>query len=84
MVLMNLFAGQPGDADLENTLVDTVGEGEGGADWESNIEKVHITIWKIDNQWELVLWPGSLKPVFLDNLRGVWRGREFQDGGDIR
>ena len=32
MVLMNLFAGQPGDADIENTLVDPVGEGEGGAD----------------------------------------------------
>ena len=32
MVLMNLFAGQSGDADLENTLLDTVGEGEGGAD----------------------------------------------------
>jgi hypothetical protein len=32
VVLMNLFAGQPGDADIENTLVDTVGEGEGGTD----------------------------------------------------
>ena len=29
---MNLFAGQPGDADIENTLVYPVGEGEGGAD----------------------------------------------------
>ena len=55
MVLMNLFAGQPGDADIENTLVDTVGEGEGGADGESNIENVHITVCKINNQWELVL-----------------------------
>ena len=50
MVLMNIFAGQPGDADIENTLVDPVGEGEGGADWESNTENVHIIIWKIDNQ----------------------------------
>ena len=50
MVLMNLFAGELGDADIENTLVDTVGEGEGGADWESNIENVHNIIWKIDNQ----------------------------------
>ena len=32
MVLINLFAGQPGDADIENTLMDTVGEGVGGAD----------------------------------------------------
>ena len=28
--LMNLFAGSSGDADIENTLVDTVGEGKGG------------------------------------------------------
>ena len=47
---MNLFAGQPGDADIENRLVDPVGEGEGGADWESNIENMHITVWNIDNQ----------------------------------
>ena len=32
VILMNLFAGQPGDADIENRLMDTVGEGEGGAD----------------------------------------------------
>ena len=32
MILMNLFAGQPGDADIENRLMDTVGKGEGGAD----------------------------------------------------
>ena len=32
MVLMNLFAGQPDYADIENTLVETVGEGEGGTD----------------------------------------------------
>ena len=32
MILMNLFAGQPGDADIESRLMDTVGEGEGGAD----------------------------------------------------
>ena len=29
-VLMNLFAGQPGDADIENRLMDTVGEGDRG------------------------------------------------------
>ena len=65
MILMNLFAGQPGDADIENTLMDTVGEGVGGADWESNIENVHITICKINNQWELVLWLRELKASAL-------------------
>ena len=32
MVLMNLFSGQPGNADIENRLTGTVWEGEGGAD----------------------------------------------------
>ena len=30
MVVMNLFAGKNRDTDIENRLVDTVGEGEGG------------------------------------------------------
>ena len=34
MVLMNLF----GDADVEKRLVDTAGEGEGGTNWEGNVE----------------------------------------------
>ena len=32
MVLMNLFAGQHGDTDVENRLVATVEVGEGAAD----------------------------------------------------
>ena len=30
MVLVELFAGRNGDTDIENKLVDPVGEGEGG------------------------------------------------------
>ena len=30
MLLMNLFAGQDRDTDIEKRLVDTAGEGEGG------------------------------------------------------
>ena len=30
MILMNLLAGRNGNADIENGLVDTVGEGENG------------------------------------------------------
>ena len=37
MVLMNLFQGSNGNADIENRLVDTVG-GEDGTNWESNME----------------------------------------------
>ena len=38
MVLINLFQGSNADTDIENRLVDTVGEGEGGTNWESNME----------------------------------------------
>ena len=34
---MNLSAVQWWDADIGNRLVDTVGEGEGGMNWESSI-----------------------------------------------
>ena len=37
LVLMNLSAVQWWDADIGNRLVDIVGEGEGGMNWESSI-----------------------------------------------
>ena len=30
--------GSDGDADIENRIMDVVGEGEGGTNWESSIE----------------------------------------------
>ena len=36
MVLMNLFARQQWDIDIENGFVDIAGEGEVGMNWESN------------------------------------------------
>ena len=38
MVQMNLFQGRNRDADVENKHVDTVGEGEGGTNWEISID----------------------------------------------
>ena len=38
MVLMNLFAGKYGGTDIENRLVDTVGEGKSGKNGESSID----------------------------------------------
>ena len=38
MVLMNLFAGRNRDSGRENRLMDTVGAGEGGTNWESSME----------------------------------------------
>ena len=38
MVLMNLYAGEQWNAGIGNRLVDTVGEGEDGTNWESRTE----------------------------------------------
>ena len=38
MILLNLFEGEQWDAGIENRLVDTIWEGEGGMTWESNME----------------------------------------------
>ena len=43
MVLMNLFSGRKGDADIENGLADTVGKGERGTNGDSSIDVcIHI------------------------------------------
>ena len=34
--------GSSGDADIENRLVDTVGEGEGRTSWKSSMETYHM------------------------------------------
>ena len=47
MVLMNLLAylqGRIRDAGVENRLVDTAGEGKGGANGESNITYIHCHV----------------------------------------
>ena len=44
------------DTDMENTLVDTVGEGESGTNQARSIETyVHYKICKIDSQGEFVV-----------------------------
>ena len=51
-----------------------------------NIE-TYITICKIDNQWEFVVWLKKLKQGLCINLErwvGARDGREVQKGGDIR
>ena len=46
--------GISGDTDIENRLVGTVGEGEGGMKWENSIETEFIA-WKMNSQWELAV-----------------------------
>ena len=38
MVLMNIFAGRNGDADIEDSLADTAAEGKSGTSQESSID----------------------------------------------
>ena len=61
-------------------------EGEDEMYGKVNIE-TYITICKIDNQWEFVVWLRKLKQGLCINLER-WDGardrREVQKGGDIR
>ena len=51
---------------------------------KSNME-IHITICKIDSQWEFAVWLRKLKQELCINLEGwdgAGDGREFQKGGN--
>ena len=77
--------GKSGDADIGNRLLDTVGEGECGTNWESSLETYSV-MYKIDRQWGLAVWCGKFNPGLCDNLEGwdgVGHGRETQEGRDI-
>ena len=78
--------GSTGDTDIENRLVDTAGEGEGGTTWEQSIE-TYVSPYAIQIAIENWLYDaGNSNPVLSDNLEeldGVGGGREVQDGGDI-
>ena len=43
------FQGRHRDADIENRLVDTVGEGDSGANWQSSTEIYNTTMCKTDS-----------------------------------
>ena len=72
------------DTDIKNRLVDTVGKGEGGMNWENSME-TDITACKIDSKWEFVVWHRELNPELYDNLEGKdgrWEGSS-RGGGDV-
>ena len=60
-----------GNADIENRLVDTVGEEEGGMNWENSMETDTLSYVKKIRSGNLLCDTG--KPVFCDNLEG-WDG----------
>ena len=73
MVLMSQFAGHNGDADIENRLLDTVGEGDSGTNWESSIEEYTLSYTKWIDIGKFLYDAGSSNLVLCDNLEG-WYG----------
>ena len=66
--------------------MDTVGEEEGGMNWERSTETYSLLYVKLDSQWEFAVWCKELNPVLCDSLEGwdgVGGGRGAQEGGDI-
>ena len=72
MVLMILFAEQQW-RHTENRLVDTVGQGEGGMDWDSNTETYTLPYAKQIVNGYLLYHAGSSNMVLRDNLE-AWDG----------
>ena len=78
--------GSNGDAEIENRFVDTWGEGEGGKNWEGNIETYIIPYVKLYSQCKFAVWCRELKSSAVWQTKGVgwmWGGREVQEGGYI-
>ena len=77
--------GSNGYADTENRLVDTVGEREGGTNWESSMETyiyvcVCVCVCKIDSQWEFAVWCRQLKSGALWQTGRVGWGGKWEGG----
>ena len=85
MVLKNLFTGQQWRHREQQSYGHWERGGEGEMYGKSNM-KTHITICKIDSQWEFAVCLRKLKQGLCINLGG-WggegQGREVQKGGDI-
>ena len=61
--------------------MDTVGEGEGGTNWENSME-TYITICKIDSKWNCCVTQETQSSA-LWQPRRVGDGREVQEGSCI-
>ena len=48
--------GSSGDADRENRLAHTAGEGEGGRNWERSMETHTFPYEKLDSQYKFAVW----------------------------
>ena len=68
-----------GDTDIENRLVDTVGEGEGGMDWENSTETFVLSY--VKQLLGTCYVPEGLNSVLCDNLEGWEEVGRFKKEG---
>ena len=74
------------DIDVQNSLLDSMGEGEGGMIWESGIETYIKSYMKRIASLGLMQVTGCLGLVHWDNPEGWYReggGRGVQDGEHV-
>ena len=77
--------GHSGETNIENRLMD-MRRGEERVRCMKRVTWKHLTICKIDSQWEFAVWLRKFKQGLCINLEGCVRdgdGREFKKGGDI-
>ena len=74
------------DTDVQNSLLDSVGEGEGGMIWENGIETCIISYMKRVASPGSMHDTGCLEPVHWDDPEGWYgqgEGRGVQDGEHV-
>ena len=81
---MTLYEDSKGDTAVENRLLNSEGEGEGGMIWENSTEACVLPYVKYRTSPSSMRETGHSKPVFWDNTEG-WdgegAGRWFRDKG---
>ena len=86
MVMITLYARQQRDTDVQNSLLDSVGEGQGGMIWENGIETGIISYKKRIASPVSMQDTGCLGLVHWDDPEGWYReggGRGVQDGEHV-
>ena len=86
MVTITLYADSKRDTDIQNSLLDSVEEGEDGVIWENGIETCIISYKKRITSPGLMQDTGCLGLVHWDDPEGWYReggGRRVQDGEHV-
>ena len=83
MVMITLYASDKSDTDVQNSLMDSVGEGEGGMIWENGIKTCIVSCKKRIASPGSMQNTGSLGLVHWDDPERWYEeggGRGVQDG----